>query len=169
MPNYCENDLQITGPQADIDRFMADGLSFESAIPYPVQFRALDEARHAHAIAVSKPGENPDHHFCKDCPKDGYNSGGYDWCIANWGTKWNISDAQTEMERISDDEVILHFSTAWSPPLPVIDAWGQKNPTLTFDLAYFECGMGFSGRYAVKGVDCLKNTENKKYRGTRGG
>lgn len=167
MPNYCENDLTITGPAVDIERFTADGLSFETAIPYPAQFRALDDARKAHA-AQFEP-EHPDRHYCSDCPKDGYNQGGYDWCIANWGVKWDISARSTDMETITPEKVIIHFSTPWGPPCPVLDAWALKHPTLTLDLRYYERGMGFSGRYKVHKGKIITQTHNDKYRGTRGG
>lgn len=38
----------------------------------------------------------------------------YEWCIENWGTKWNAYDT----ERIGDDTVI--FKTAWSNPEPIM-------------------------------------------------
>jgi len=38
--------------------------------------------------------------------KDGYNSGGYQWCCENWGTKWNFCDTGLQ----EDDEQQLHYS-----------------------------------------------------------
>ena len=46
----------------------------------------------------------------------------YDWCINNWGTKWNSYDPW------KGEEKGLIFSTAWSAPHPVIEAMAKKYP-----------------------------------------
>lgn len=46
----------------------------------------------------------------------------YDWCINNWGTKWNSYDAW------KGEDKSLIFSTAWSAPHPVIEALAKKYP-----------------------------------------
>lgn len=46
----------------------------------------------------------------------------YDWCIWNWGTKWNSYDPCKEQANG------LCFSTAWSAPHPVIEALAAKYP-----------------------------------------
>ncbi len=51
----------------------------------------------------------------------------YEWCIRNWGTKWNACDPDWCLE-----EGILYFQTAWSPPIPVIEALAEKYPDLEF-------------------------------------
>jgi hypothetical protein len=43
----------------------------------------------------------------------------YDWCCENWGTKWNASDTSINVDR---GEVTIYFDTAWSLPMPVIEA-----------------------------------------------
>lgn len=39
----------------------------------------------------------------------------YEWCLANWDTKWNAMDT-----RIIEVENEIYFTTAWSPPINVI-------------------------------------------------
>jgi hypothetical protein len=46
----------------------------------------------------------------------------YDWCIKNWGTKWNSYDTW------KSEENGFQFSTAWSAPHPVIEALARKYP-----------------------------------------
>ena len=46
----------------------------------------------------------------------------YDWCIKNWGTKWNSYDAW------KGDDHGFRFSTAWSAPHPVLCAMSKKYP-----------------------------------------
>jgi len=62
----------------------------------------------------------------------------YDWSVKNWGTKWNAIDTDIQ-------ENILFFSTAWSPPLPFVQAASKMFPRLTFELEYKEEGDGFFG------------------------
>lgn len=65
-----------------------------------------------------------------DCPT------WYEWCIKNWGTKWNACDSWVE-----DD--IIHFDTAWSPPIPVLIALSKKYPNNEFYLEFEdECEEG---------------------------
>ena len=52
MPNWCENDLAVEGPTEVIEEFLkfAAGESpfdFDRFIPYPEEFRRLDEAAEA--------------------------------------------------------------------------------------------------------------------------
>ena len=52
MPNWCENDLAVEGPQAVIEEFLkfAAGESpfdFNRFIPYPEEFQRLDEIAEA--------------------------------------------------------------------------------------------------------------------------
>ncbi|WP_019006757.1 hypothetical protein [Cohnella laeviribosi] len=42
----------------------------------------------------------------------------YRWAITHWGTKWGVYDLVEES--LTDEEVILRFSTAWTPATGVI-------------------------------------------------
>lgn len=173
MPNWCVNKLYVKGPRADIEAFFryASGrspekdlatrlegdepggdLDFNQFIPYPNTFKQQDAVAEAHIRQ---------HGWSATAPRDGYNSGGYEWCVANWGTKWNASDAYREKNR-------LRFHTPWGPPEPVIKAMGQRFPTLTFTLKYFERGAGFQGVLKVKG-DTVLDSSHDDYHGSLGG
>lgn len=65
-----------------------------------------------------------------------------DWCVNNWGTKWNV-DKDQDLNFDIEDTIV--FSTAWSPPIPVIEALAAKFPDLKFTLRYFEGGNFFGG------------------------
>lgn len=85
MPNYCEHDFWVKGEKEELCAFLEfarEGdniLSANKFIPYPEKFRRMDEkCRKMEAKGVS---------FDK-IPKDGFNSGGYEWCNANWG-EWD--------------------------------------------------------------------------------
>ena len=48
----------------------------------------------------------------------------YEWCVKNWGTKWNADTLS-----VSDDEII--FNTAWSPSEPIIKELSSKGKSIT--------------------------------------
>jgi hypothetical protein len=47
----------------------------------------------------------------------------YTWNIQNWETKTNACD--TRIEEV-EESIIIQFDTAWSPPKPIIVAFGNK-------------------------------------------
>jgi len=64
-----------------------------------------------------------------------------DWCVANWGTKWNaygINQGYESVER-TDDSLTLRFQTAWSPPMGWFVALLNQF-RLPFDYTYFDEG-----------------------------
>lgn len=66
----------------------------------------------------------------------------YGWSVANWGTKWN--GGQADVVRL-DSNLYVHFDTAWSPPVPIIEALAEQYPACSFELSYCELGCWFAG------------------------
>lgn len=166
MPNHVDCQLRIHGKPARIKDFLlaVDGgkdkpIDANLIIPYPKKFADKDKQAEAHNEEVRKTGKG-------SWMKDGYNSGGYQWCIDNWGTKWGMYDFSdiTQYQK----SVMVRFSTAWSPPLPIIKKMGELFPELKFTLRYYEGGAGFKGVYQIKGDDVLVE-ESSDYRGSKGG
>jgi hypothetical protein len=140
MPNYCDCDLWVDGSDEDIDRLVAvvgsetDAFNFSKIIPYPQAFadRDADRTKLNESEFLAKYGSR----------SDGFNSGGYDWCVQNWGTKW---DACRSVMRKATDCPLFRFSTAWAPPLPVIKRLAELFPELMISLEYFEQGCEYCG------------------------
>lgn len=59
----------------------------------------------------------------------------YDWCIENWGTKWDACEC-----KIGDD--YLEFETAWDAPFPIIEELSRRFPKLTFSHEYADEDLG---------------------------
>lgn len=159
MPNWCENELKIEGNRKDLAELkkFAKGkngvLDFNSFVQYPKRF--ADKDKNSKGIIRA----------------DGYNSGGYEWCIANWDTKWNAcnSNATKVVKEYNDSYGLSYdFETAWSPPIKVIVAMSKKFKKLSFDIRFFECGMAFNGRVEISKGKILKD-ESGVYFGSRGG
>ena len=82
--------------------------------------------------------------------QDGFNSGGYEWCLREWGTKWGAYRVQ---RRDYDGDTILTYQTAWTPSHSVIVALAKRFPAVTFYLEYFERGMSFAGGFCCPSED----------------
>lgn len=165
MPNWCECELYIDGPRSEVQRLREYVKSDEwvldedKIIPYPRKFRRLDAAAERHAK------EHPDDWSGR--PKDGFNSGGYEWCSGHWGTKWGFCNVQQPIET-KRGGVRYFFDTAWSPPMPLIVKLGELFPGLRLKLKYFECGCAFQG-VLVMSKGKVESDKRGHYSGHRGG
>lgn len=183
MPNWCENELKISGKELDVSSLLEavrsdrlgdeepDLIDFNKVIPYPQEYREKDkiaqEARDQwHALPEdSRPP------YSEVVPRDGYNQGGYEWCSRSWGTKWNACDISLLKDEIKNGRrnVLLYFTTAWSPPEPIVRELADKFPTLNLQLKYWEGGCGFKGVLEFRKGECVKDQHDNQYRGHRGG
>jgi hypothetical protein len=67
----------------------------------------------------------------------------YDWCCQHYGTKWGTYDRRgTEIDETS---FFQNFDSAWSPPDELVRHLSIEFPTLSFTLAFAECGAGYWG------------------------
>lgn len=184
MPNHCHNDLYIDGPDDDV-RILLDRIGasetpprfdFNAVIPYPERFRVLDDDRRAfekehgwqkaRELMLAKHGTE----------SDGFNSGGYEWCIENWGTKWGAY----EVARRDYERACITFQTAWGPAPLVIAALHRAFPRVSMHLEYFELGMAIAGGMSFLSKDDSdlekwaagtpeRKWETREYHGSRGG
>lgn len=192
MPNWCENDLTVSGPADDVKRFkeFAKGtvlgdkqiLCADKFIPYPKSYLDADrkaqkqeklrEKYEAKLLAQELSPQDARQKAYQKYPHvdSGFNKGGYRWCVDNWGTKWGfchtelVEDSKFENERT----LIYRTDTAWSPPLPIVIKMGEKFPKLIFDLRYFEAGMCFNGLLRIEKGEVVKDVSGD-YFGDRGG
>lgn len=151
MPNWCMNRLIIKGDSKELQKLIQDHKDaeveiphFDFVIPYPEEFKQKDKEYNDLLKIFEAEGRKDE--FWKSGYKNGYNSGGYEWCINNWGTKWECAEAQLDD---FEDNLAINFETAWAPPEPVIEAYSKKYPLLTFRLEYLEPGMGFRGIHEI--------------------
>ena len=165
MPNWCYNTLRIKGNKeelAKLKRFVKgdkakwlgkSDFDFDNIIPYPLEYKEkdMDAQRMSDLMAINKNGNKKKltkeetkeavmlklKHGWDNFYTDGFNSGGYDWCCANWGTKWNASDVEVQVKKNKKgdmSEINYAFHTAWEPPMPVILRLSSTFPTLTIKM-----------------------------------
>ena len=159
MPNWCTNVLSICGPPAEIDGFVNACKSEEEDNGWAILdslYPVPDDLKHVSSRFGTVADDDPDR---DQKLKNIENYGApdwYDWCNANWGTKW--ADCHTEKvyehdchpSQSADDEdslkkVMFRFDSAWAPPVEGFNAVAMMFPKLVFDLRYEEPGMCFQG------------------------
>ena len=83
-------------------------------------------------------------------------AGWYKWRLDNWGTKWDVYDAQCDY--FDANTLRLYFDTAWSPPMRIY----EKLTDMGFEVTarYLDEGWGYIGEY-VNGDDwCTDDVES---------
>ena len=173
MPNWCTNDLVVSGPKKDVELFVKKAKSdkkafdFNNFIPYPERFAVLDEESRKNeelleAKIVNVNCKRARAEIMNSHPRvsDGYNQGGYEWCIQNWGTKWNSVDCEqffVDKGESGECSATTLFATAWSPPVPVIVKASELFPELLFEMDYDEEAGMYHGHLKVKNGVVIKD------------
>lgn len=136
-PNWCFNDATISHKEPEmIDRLekACETGILQEFIPCPKEL--LDtvaspgtkdvDLQERHKTNVEKYG-HPDW---------------YDWCVANWSTKWDITADSPER---NGNEIYIMFDSAWAPPIAAYRKLEEMG--FVIDAYYHESGMGFAGHY----------------------
>lgn len=148
MPNHCYNGMTINGNGKTVAEIWEkhfpldeDGerhFDFNTVIPYPQQFLDQDKVCEEHRKT------NPNDWSVKD----GFNSGGYEWCVNTWGTKWNAYDQEVDFYGDDNEGYIrAEFYTAWSPPEGIFAKLCEMYPDVEMNFAYEEAGMCYEGTF----------------------
>lgn len=184
MPNHVEGLIQIIGKEQDLKdlkEFVKEGDSAISAnrvIPYPEKFKEMDDAHHARYGYWNSHTPEQQEQSVKDMKngtyiKDGFNSGGYEWCVENWGTKWGFYNTTvSDIQKMHDGKFILeyHVQTAWAPAIPVIVALSEQFPNVTIKYWFEDEGWcypagcatikdGYSSEQVWEDIDAWKKME----------
>jgi len=146
MPNWCNNTVRIYHQDpAMIERvrsaFNGEGL-LQEFIPVPQALRdtvagfPAEDQRAAHEAQMAKNIE-----------KYGYKDW-YDFCVNEWGTKWEIGADGNPAQDIPGDEftgpgLMLGFDSAWAPPVAAYEK--LMNQGFYISAMYYEPGMCFAG------------------------
>jgi hypothetical protein len=147
MPNYCNNVVEIHGPQHILKTLVDHKLDFQKIHPYPPELditagrEGADDSPEQKALVAAEES---------NLAKYGYRNW-YDWCVNNWGTKWNAGGDNDAMQVDYDEDVgdqgtaLFQFDTAWAPPLGVLEKLMDTHPELSIECRYHEPGVGFFG------------------------
>ena len=131
MPNWCDNELIISGPRTELLKFIEENTE-ETDDKYAKRYLYFEKM-------IPIPPDEDDT---------------IDWAVANWGTKW---DAQTKIYADNETELKFDIETAWSPPMEWVKKVSRFYPKLHFQLKYGEPGMDFSGVYCIENNEILED------------
>ena len=162
MPNWCDNQVTITGPNSVIDKIEKivteekDGeglLNFFHPMP-----KELD--------GTTSPSSSAD----KPQPMvEGFDNW-YDWRCENWSTKWDVNefygvDRQHLNDSLDESTISFGFSSAWSPPINAYQTFimnmSEKNLDVSIKAYYYEGGCDFMGCWDNGDDDCYAPSELK--------
>ncbi len=167
MPNWCNNTLEISHPDIKMMRRVVKGYNrgrlLNEFIPVPPE---LSDA----GMTMQKLMERRNKPYNADYERElnkiteelnkkyfGYKDW-YDFCVAEWGTKWDIGLGDYGTILTPDDarkgHISIAFDSAYSPP---IDAY-IKLKEMGFEITayYYESGMAFCGSW-IDGDDQYYN------------
>ena len=180
MPNWCSNDLTVTGPKEEIERWV----EFSTGLPPKYKPSKLEEEIFGKPLKNKK--EEPeilnfhsicpipqltldfgfDHGYVKDAdgnmkPPEGSPECGYDAQCRLWGTKWGACEVSVTtpetctswspvMESEDHSWISYNFDTAWSPPEPLVRAAALLFPDCIFNLTFTGEGYEFKGQLMLK-------------------
>ena len=168
MPNWCNHYIVVKGKLSELKKFreFAKGengnLDMNSFIPYPEKFAKKDRevVGYYEKIKSLEKKSEKDKKAKKELEQlkmlekledrettDGYNSGGYNWCIVNWGTKWNFWGNTNEDIKIKNGRLNYSIETAWSFPEPIAIEMSKQFPNLEFEWASEEESREFNVIY----------------------
>ena len=133
MPNWCNNSITIRGNVETLSQLKpvleaGEGL-LQAIKPMPKELEG-----------TTAPSSEPNW---------------YDWCVANWGTKWDVSTEGLEFIDHGDGtaEITGWFDTAWAPPIDALHTLSEDWDSCYVELYYQESGMCFVGYWDSEGAD----------------
>ena len=132
MPNWCSNRVRVYSDEEDIKRFKKE----------------VHGVEHWMGI-MPNPHKDSVFSFNSIIPLPDTDDW-RDWCIENWGTKWDTEDASLDVDEV--DNLEYSFETAWCPPEGIFLALKSRYPHMDISWFYDEPGMQFAGYWKSKGI-----------------
>ena len=134
MPNWCNNNITISGDEGTIRTLTAVLKSLKSADE--------EQSSDVFKALIGLPPHMSD---------GDYKQKWYDTNIEWFGTKWDISYEEGAFT-FTKNEITFFCETAWSPPIPFLHTL-CKMYKVNANLFYSEGGVGFAGESTFNWVD----------------
>lgn len=187
MPNHISTNFRVTGPTAEVKRFINDAnsndclLNLDSLLPMPSELRMtsspvniMTQAEIDKQWADWRAETNP---ISKDRPfglgmtqetSDSYKTkygfdNWYDWAIVNWGSKWGVYDeGEWNITEVEDDGLTsagISYQTAWSPVTIAWEKISKNYPTLEFFHEFADEGGNFVGNQLIQNGNIIEDND----------
>ena len=142
MPNWCNNNVIVRhqDPEqiAKVVKGYSEGSLFAEFFPCPAELSATVEIGEDYNSRLAELAK-------ANLVKFGYPSW-YEWCIDNWGVKWDAgNETDEDLDCTDPNKVQLSFDTAWQPPVAFFEKLTEQGFNIT--AFYLEEGQGFVGKY----------------------
>ena len=154
MPNWCDNQITITGPNSVIDKIEKivkeekdeQGLlNFFHPMPAELRDTTADGSKDKEMLA-----------------KHGH-SDWYSWATDNWSTKWDINEFYGVDRK--GDTISFAFSSAWAPPIGAYEQFiissSEKKQDVSVKAYYYEGGCDFAGCWDDGNDECISPSDYK--------
>ena len=145
MPNWCNNNVTITGPNSVIDKI-------EKIVKNEKYEKASDGLLHYfHPMPDELRDTTADGTKRKKLQKKYGHDDWYSWAVENWSTKWDVhefyGDSGGNRNYINDDEseISFGFDSAWAPPIGAYEKFIAENSNVSIRATYYEGGCDFMG------------------------
>ena len=139
MPNWCNNNITISGDESAIRTLTA---VLKGLTPQDDVFKSL----------VGLPTHLTNEQYGKEW---------YDTNISWFGTKWDISYEEHAFN-FDKNEITFYCETAWSPPIPFMENL-CKMYKVNGNLFYSEGGVGFAGETTFTWMDDELDVFDQEY------
>jgi len=144
MPNWCNNTVEVYHADPAKLRALVEafnkGEMCQFIHPVPEDLKIV-------AGSVGPKG-SPEQNALElkeqaNIEKHGYSTW-YDFCVNEWGTKWDVGGdgMEAELEGLKNDTT-LSFDSAWSPPIGIYERMVEQGYSVR--AYYYEPGMCFAG------------------------
>jgi len=165
MPNWCDNQITITGPNSVIDKIEKivreekdDQGLLNFMYPCPKELESTTADGSKNEALIKKYGH----------------SDWYSWKTDNWCTKWEVCEfygvdrqlieaGKTKLSMIST--ISFAFSSAWAPPTGAythfITSMAEKNLDVSLKAYYYEGGCDFAGCWDNGDDECIAPSDYK--------
>ena len=164
MPNWCANSLKLVAKTADSEKKLAEIVQelarAKTAGENPVIFGLIKPVPEALMITAGYLGDTVEQAALVEKEKENLKTYGYknwyDFCIGEWGTKWDAKTEYDESYTIEGNQLTIFFDTAWAPPMQIYYALEEMG--FEVEATYVEQGVGYIGFYS-DGVDNCEKME----------
>ena len=162
MPNWCDNQITITGPNSVIDKIeeiVTEEKDGEGLLNYFHPMPKQLEDTTSPSSSADKPQPMVEGFDCW-----------YDWRCENWSTKWDVNefygvDRQHLNDSLDESIISFGFSSAWSPPINAYQSFlmnmSEKNLDVSVKAYYYEGGCDFMGCWDNGDDDCYAPSDYK--------
>jgi hypothetical protein len=152
MPNWCNNNISISGPTDTIKQLWEDANQEDGGL---LSAMAPQPENMFHGNLGTKERE--------ECAEQGIPNW-YDWNVENWGTKWDVSTEGLEFTDNGDGTAMIEgwFDSAWAPPIGAYEKFCDDMDNCHLEASYFEGGMDFGGFWSSEdGDEYIENCQEE--------